>query len=662
MATLFNTKIKDTYQSLLKLEDNTILTTTVKNVTDGLGNASPLYMSTTRIGIGTNAPTQTLDIQGGVRINSAGTTGDSSVFIRSYLNAAGGSQIAVPNELRITRSSSILTNQNNVDTTWFFGNYAGNLYLKDQILNIVGTNVLIGTTTDAGYKLDVNGTVRIQNTLRLNSNFEIASSAVICGISRVPGNGPGMIFTENMQSGQIPFQFASGYNSPATKGFLNSGGRSILNINIGLGSPNADNLDASVLLLDGIHNVTSATGTTIRGIYYNPTITSLTGVVAHRAIETTSGDIVFNGGNVLIGTSTNSSYKLDVNGSTRVKANSLTLSASGLSSPPANYVGINFDDSGNHHQNWFAINSKADPGSGITTGYNRIIFPTMGASNPATWNFNALGAASAIQLSAVNSTTGNYLTLSDSSISFVGVWNVVSIDRTNRKLVFGNMVTDVNHLAVYDVVIKGAKPNEGNYGGAASNGGNVYVVGGTPATSPTGNYGNVILAHDGTAIRGNVGIGTNAPTATTHIKGAGSTSATSSLLVQNSSSTRSLEITDDGNAFIGGNTLQFSNSGNCKIINNFGTMQLDNNGTAGVSLSFTNGAWGSSSRACFGDQGTGAVASAQVEIKTTTRGFLPPRMTNAQKLAINLPAAGLQVYDTTLNQMSYFNGTTWVNF
>jgi hypothetical protein len=133
-----------------------------------------------------------------------------------------------------------------------------------------------------------------------------------------------MIFTENMQGGQIPFQFASGYNSPSTKGFLNSGGRSILNINIGLGSPNTNNLDASVLLLDGIHNVTSATGTTIRGIYYNPTITSLTGVVAHRAIETTSGDVVFNGGNLGVGEASPTA-RLQVKGSGSTSATTSLL-------------------------------------------------------------------------------------------------------------------------------------------------------------------------------------------------------------------------------------------------------------------------------------------------------------------------------------------------
>jgi hypothetical protein len=55
-------------------------------------------------------------------------------------------------------------------------------------------------------------------------------------------------------------------------------------------------------------------------------------------------------------------------------------------------------------------------------------------------------------------------------------------------------------------------------------------------------------------------------------------------------------------------------------------------------------------------------ASAILQADSTTKGFLPPRMTTTQKNAIGTPAAGLQVYDSTLNQMSYYNGTTWINF
>ena len=45
---------------------------------------------------------------------------------------------------------------------------------------------------------------------------------------------------------------------------------------------------------------------------------------------------------------------------------------------------------------------------------------------------------------------------------------------------------------------------------------------------------------------------------------------------------------------------------------------------------------------------------------STTKGFLPPRMTTTEKNAIASPLAGLMVYDTTLNLMSVYNGTTWI--
>jgi hypothetical protein len=60
--------------------------------------------------------------------------------------------------------------------------------------------------------------------------------------------------------------------------------------------------------------------------------------------------------------------------------------------------------------------------------------------------------------------------------------------------------------------------------------------------------------------------------------------------------------------------------------------------------------------------GTGGLVASAISVESTTQGFLPPRMTTAQKNAIASPAAGLMVYDTTLNQMSYYNGTAWVNF
>ena len=54
------------------------------------------------------------------------------------------------------------------------------------------------------------------------------------------------------------------------------------------------------------------------------------------------------------------------------------------------------------------------------------------------------------------------------------------------------------------------------------------------------------------------------------------------------------------------------------------------------------------------------VASAQVQIDSTTKGFLKPRLTTTEKNAIASPAAGLEVFDTTLNRPCFYDGTTWI--
>lgn len=58
--------------------------------------------------------------------------------------------------------------------------------------------------------------------------------------------------------------------------------------------------------------------------------------------------------------------------------------------------------------------------------------------------------------------------------------------------------------------------------------------------------------------------------------------------------------------------------------------------------------------------GTGTPsASAKMEISSTTQGFLPPRMTTAQRLAIASPAEGLFVFDTDFNTLCEYSGTSW---
>ena len=52
--------------------------------------------------------------------------------------------------------------------------------------------------------------------------------------------------------------------------------------------------------------------------------------------------------------------------------------------------------------------------------------------------------------------------------------------------------------------------------------------------------------------------------------------------------------------------------------------------------------------------------SAILDLTSSDKGMLVPRVTTAQRIAIIAPATGLLVYDTDFSQFWYFDGTLWV--
>jgi len=56
---------------------------------------------------------------------------------------------------------------------------------------------------------------------------------------------------------------------------------------------------------------------------------------------------------------------------------------------------------------------------------------------------------------------------------------------------------------------------------------------------------------------------------------------------------------------------------------------------------------------------TTPAASSILDVTSTTKGFLPPRMTTTEINAIVSPAAGLVVYNTTLAVLCFYDGTAW---
>jgi hypothetical protein len=177
-----------------------------------------------------------------------------------------------------------------------------------------------------------------------------------------------------------------------------------------------------------------------------------------------------------------------------------------------------------------------------------------------------------------------------------------------------------------------------------------------------------------------LGVGTNVPSTSLHVKGSGSTSATTSLLVQNSSGTEVLKVTDDSVTNARGtlNVLHPSNATRSLKLNWGSIFATDSGSELILGAVFTvpsspqillagnirgSGANTMQLQASAGvsiaTSLTNPNASAQLDVSSTTKGFLPPRMTTTQKNAISSPASGLMVYDTDTNKLCCYNGTSW---
>jgi hypothetical protein len=220
-------------------------------------------------------------------------------------------------------------------------------------------------------------------------------------------------------------------------------------------------------------------------------------------------------------------------------------------------------------------------------------------------------------------------------------------DDTNNRLGVGTNAPS-KQITISTSTISG-----GMYTEAGINGG-FYVGNYTNGETFVTNNG---LFHTVFTRSGNVGVGTgtfsspNANDARLKVKGSGSTSATTSLLVQNSGGSEAFRVRDDLTTTIIGTNTSIEVSAAGTLFKCYGTTIASIYGPAnqfktesgislGVGLSGYN------------------LASAILQADSTTKGFLPPRMTNAQRTSISSPAVGLMVYCTDAVEGLYINKST----
>lgn len=102
-------------------------------------------------------------------------------------------------------------------------------------------------------------------------------------------------------------------------------------------------------------------------------------------------------------------------------------------------------------------------------------------------------------------------------------------------------------------------------------------------------------------------------------------------------------------------TTGVSNSGtNCRTIFNSGNAVAGaGTGSQTISHPAAGSSWG------IGVGVNLPNSKALLDLTSTAKGFLPPRMSTTQKTAISSPPSGLVVYDSTLNKISVYTGTVW---
>jgi hypothetical protein len=479
----------------------------------GTGNvlqqSSSLFWDSTnnRLGIGTSTPSDTLDVNGNAKIGN----GTDSILKANSLSSLNFNTIRLePNTTNNSLQLDIRPNGSSIDltgiylrdsstggtgsnltlfgrgqatlpsggVTYFGAIVAGAVFANSMDLGFLVSNTSLGrfeamrifksgnigvnTTTDAGFKLDVNGTARVQGTTTISKS---GSTNYFTFEPSATGTAP---FISAFFAGAVDARMY--FDSGALK--LRVAGTSIL---YGLDCGNIL-ANGNIQLNGGTEHKLHLAGSTNNYIQYTDAGAINIGVIgtadATSYIQVRTGNATnmstgtmstafFNTGNVGINTTTDAGFKLDVNGTARVQGNSFEVTngtnkiaitstqisclagvsvsdlniVAGPISAPNSILGIGTTVSGGSTTILRLGAGNATNASGIVTIIEspRGFAPTSGTAtfSFATWNgtINQTGGANGI-------TRGLYINPTLTSAA-----DFRAIETTAGRVVFGNLPT-----------------------------------------------------------------------------------------------------------------------------------------------------------------------------------------------------------------------------
>jgi hypothetical protein len=451
------------------------------------------------------------------------------------------------------------------------GSYNPGIYVHPTNNVTIGSSQSILTgITDAGFKLDVNGTARVSG--RLDNTIVGAGTSFSSGTAGTNTVKVG-IYTDNSSYAAIYTEWSHDLR-------LGTGGS--------VGSTNNTIIFKDSNKYFGIC-VTPTARLHVKGSGSTTATSSL-------LIENSSATELFrvrDNGNIQIGTTTDDGYKLDVNGTARVQGQATIAGTTNASAGFGRNALING-----------TINATANTQT------------LVGLDIEPTFNTGAFTGVEALAL-RVTGFVSNFTSGGATQIRIIGPSNA------NKSLFFFNSSTTFASTRIY---------NQGTNN-------NFVIATGDSLSNPTDRF--TIFASTG-----NVGI--------------------------NTTTDAGYKLDVNGTARVSGQFDVISGTANFRVNNNSTYVQLGIGSTAWIQYNATETYLQStniffqnassilyaSGRGIFGSSSLNN--SAQFQVDSTTKGFLPPRMTQAQRNAIASPAIGLEIYQTDATEGKYiYKSSGW---